>query len=187
MCCAANPNVSAEVGRAKCASIAVIVMAILNVIGGITTLPIGGYVPLAGGVLSLIGSSMLLCCGPSSKGQGKGLHVGGLVLFILTAVIFCASMAVLMATYFGIQNEINKGCGVAHAINTNTGNDPTIHDETNKVCTGVSALVAAIIWPYTIFVAVTAAFNIWASVMCCKAMNAIGQEMAGSQEYVNWR
>ena len=64
-----NPQLSAAVNSAKCASVGALLAGILACLGFL----VGGWLAGIGGILGIIASSMLLCCGPSNKGEGKGM------------------------------------------------------------------------------------------------------------------
>ena len=64
-----NPEVSAAVNSAKCASVGALIAGIAACLGFV----VGGSLAGVGGILGLIASSMLLCCGPQKKAEGKGM------------------------------------------------------------------------------------------------------------------
>ena len=64
-----NPELSAAVNSAKCASVGALIAGIAACLGFV----VGGWLAGIGGILGLIASSMLLCCGPQKKAEGKGM------------------------------------------------------------------------------------------------------------------
>jgi len=84
MCCSVDPHVNKQVNSARCASTGALVMGLIFAIFGPLTASTPGFL---GGLLMTIAASMLLCCGPKVRGQGKGIHVGALVLFSMAGII----------------------------------------------------------------------------------------------------
>ena len=84
MCCTEDPHVNKQVNAARCASTGALVMGLIFAIFGPLTASSPAFL---GGLLMSIAASMLLCCGPKVRGQGKGIHVGALVLYSMAAVI----------------------------------------------------------------------------------------------------
>ena len=64
-----NPEVNPAVNSAKCAAVGALIAAILACLGFVA----GGWLAGIGGILGILASSMLLCCGPNKKAEGKGM------------------------------------------------------------------------------------------------------------------
>ena len=85
--CGSNANVPPQVNTAKCWSIPVMVFAIISCMG----LPVGLVVwPClisgVGGIVALVGSSILICCGPSDASAGAGKMMAGFILMLIGAI-----------------------------------------------------------------------------------------------------
>jgi len=160
-----NPELGAATNSAKCASVGAMIAGILACLGFL----VGGWLAGIGGILGIIAASMLLCCGPSKKGEGKGMHTASLVLYILAAILAIAGLALALSAYFNVLAAAKTGC----AMHTDS-------QDAEDSCVGlVMGLTGILIWPAVILAAVSAAMDIWGAVAAGKAMKAITEEMSG--------
>ena len=93
--------VSKEVNSAKCASIGALTCGILACLGFF----VGGWPAGVGGILAIIASSMLLCCGPTARGQGKDMHMASWILYLIGAVACAGGIIVALVAYFAVLDS----------------------------------------------------------------------------------
>jgi hypothetical protein len=128
--CGSNPELAPEVNKAKCLSGAVLAFGIVTLLG--FGIPPGGIVSALGGLLSLIGGSIVCCCGPKTKGTGNGQLMAGAVLSIL-ALIFHFIGAVLCIAFIVIANAgvaaVSSGDGMTSICSDNCDSQWTSESE----------------------------------------------------------
>lgn len=100
--CEGNPNLPPEAKTAKCLCIPVLVLAIIST-SSIFMFP-AGLLMCVSGILGIVGTSIVICCGPSNPGEGSGklkccailciiaavFHLIGLILMIVVYAVACA-------------------------------------------------------------------------------------------------
>merc|ERR1712216_171759 len=119
----------------------------------------------------------VVCCGPKKPGEGKGIHMGALVLYILAAILAVAGLALALSVYIALVDSSSKACEIGCSGLKDRG---SIYDDCYNTCYNNSlGLWTVLIWPSIILAAFSAAMDIWGSVTACKAMNAIQAEMDG--------
>merc|ERR1711998_654032 len=84
MCCQ-NAALSNEQNSARCWSVPMLIFGILGCLGFIVSAWTAG----AGGILSIIASSLVLCCGPTDKGKGATTYTIAAVLTAIVIIVSC--------------------------------------------------------------------------------------------------
>ena len=95
-----SDTVSKEVNRAKCASIGALICGILACLG----FAANGWLAGIGGILAIIASSMLICCGPTARGQGKCMHKASFILYSIATIACAVGIILALVAYFQILN-----------------------------------------------------------------------------------
>lgn len=70
----------------------------------------GAWVQGIGGVLGLVASSMLICCGPKAAGEGGGMTQGAMILYILGAIAEILGAVLGLLAYFALVDSYKTGC-----------------------------------------------------------------------------
>ena len=103
--CEGNPNLPPEAKTAKCICIPVLVLAIIST-SSIFMFP-AGLLMCVSGILGIVGTSIVICCGPSKQGEevdgarklkvcailcrlAAVFHLIGLILMIVVYALACA-------------------------------------------------------------------------------------------------
>ena len=180
MCCESNPNVSPEVNRARCASVAGLVIGCTTIVVGLIAFVAGGWLLVLGGVLTVVGASMLVCCGPTQKAQGKCAPVGALVLYILSAVLMLCGFAVLLAAYSAAAASSGRAsCGEGTArLATQAHEGQQAHAMCDAAVSVGLGILSVVVWPALVLTGLAGALNVWGAVACCKAVGALDRETA---------
>ena len=156
--CGKNENVSQQVNAAKCASVGALVCGILACLGFL----VGGWLAAIGGILAIIASGMLVCCGPTAKGAGKGKHTAALVLYLIGALLCVIGAIVAITTYFAVSESAQVTC----ASSSYGGNDKASTDACVNLILGLSAIL---IWPAVVLAVFSAAMSTWGAVSAFSA------------------
>ena len=155
--CGSNANVPPQVNTAKCWSIPVMVFAIISCMG----LPVGLVVwPClisgVGGIVALVGSSILICCGPSDASAGAGKMMAGFILMLIGAICELGGAIAGLIVYFSVVAQARASCGMMNEATPAAWEQACIDNFTGiagififpgvglGVLTGILALVAAI-------------------------------------------
>ena len=135
--CGSNANVPPQVNTAKCWSIPVMVFAIISILN----LPVGLVVwPClisgVGGIVALVGSSILICCGPSDASAGAGKMMAGFVLMLIGAICALGGSIAGLINYFSIVAQARISCGIVD------GETPNILEQhCMDVITGIAGIL----------------------------------------------
>ena len=109
--CGNNPNLAPEVNTAKCIGGTALGFAIVTVVGILLDWP--GFISAAAGILSIIGNSIICCCGPKTKSEGSGKMMAGMVINIIACVFhFIAIILIIVLTLLVATSD---GGGAAQA------------------------------------------------------------------------
>ena len=155
--CGSNANVPPQVNTAKCWSIPVMVFAIISILN----MPVGVVVwPClitgVGGIVALVGSSILICCGPSDASAGAGKMMAGFILMLIGAICELGGAIAGLIVYFSVVAQARITCNIVdgetpnvleqHCMNVITGIAGILIFPSVGISalTGVLALVAAI-------------------------------------------
>jgi len=103
--CSDNPNLPKEANKAKCFVIACFVFSIFSMIGFAAGIP--GIIGALCGILACIGSSILMCCAPSSVEEGNGKFTAASVLLFIAGIIQLIMGIVVIASLIVALNEVN--------------------------------------------------------------------------------
>ena len=146
-------------------AIATLIFAILSLLGFLVPF----YFPGAGGLLSIIGTSIILCCASNEAGG----YMACAVLSIISAVIHLVGCA-LYVWYYAM---------VVVAFSTNSTNYDYNYDNYDYVGAGaaVAAWLAPIFIPIMIITGVAGVLEIILAVYCCKAHSALQTVLPHSQ------
>ena len=98
--CGNNPNLAPEVNTAKCIGGTALGFAIVTVVGILLDWP--GFISAAAGILSIIGNSIICCCGPKGKGEGAGKFTAAMVLNIIACVLHFAAIIGVIVFYLAM-------------------------------------------------------------------------------------
>lgn len=105
--CGSDPNLAPQTNSAKCWSIPIMIFAIISCIGFLG----GAWVQGIGGVLGLVASSMLICCGPKAAGEGGGMTQGAMILYVLGAIAEILGAVLGLLAYFALVDTYTTTCG----------------------------------------------------------------------------
>ena len=140
-----------QVRKAKSVAIATLIFAILSLLGFLVPF----YFPGSGGLLSIIGTSIILCC----ASNGAGGYMACAVLSIISAVIHLFGCALYVWYYVTVVVAFS-GVGVGAAV---------------------AAWLAPIFIPIMIITGVAGVLEIILAVYCCKAHSALQTVLPHSQ------
>ena len=164
MCCS-SPDVPTEVNTAKCWAIPVMVFAIFSCIGFLG----GAWIQGVGGILSLIGSSILICCGPKAGGGGAGSCMAAFVLMLLGAIAELVGAVIGLILYFGVvDTAVNVTCNYDGDTGSTSGAEQGCLDF-------VLGITAIIIYPSVGLGVVAGVLALVAAIMAMKAKNSLGK------------
>ena len=104
--CGSNPSVSPAVNSAKCWAIPALVFAIISMVGFIG----GAWVQGIGGIIVCIGSSILICCGPTSETEGAGKCMAAFVLMLIGGIIELLGAVLGLVFYFAVVGSARESC-----------------------------------------------------------------------------
>lgn len=141
------------------------IFAIISCIGFVG----GAWIQGIGGVLGLIGSSLLICCGPSSSGQGGGIMLAALILYIIGALAEIIGAIVGLIAYLGLAAQYTLMCDYDSSGSIESGGIPSEQDCMNTLL----GLTAIFIFPAVIVGFVAGVLQIVGAVMAWKAKKAI--------------
>uniref|UniRef100_A0A7S0INE9 Transmembrane protein n=2 Tax=Calcidiscus leptoporus TaxID=127549 RepID=A0A7S0INE9_9EUKA len=181
MSCCANPNVSREVNRAKCAAVVSLILGIVGLVLGVPLGPLGILTVLAG-LFDTIGGSMLVCCGPTQKGQGECIHCGAMVMFILSSILNGISFIVLIIVTSTMGAVAQSACANEALEGWVNKNDmPQLRNYDKEDCVKDKNKVMGALGTFAVFAilisVVCMGVKVWACVACCKARTAIQKEV----------
>ena len=112
--CEGNPNLPPEAKTAKCICIPVLVLAIIST-SSIFMFP-AGLLMCVSGILGIVGTSIVICCGPSKPGEGSGKLKCCAILCIIAAVFHLVGLILMIVVYALACAEAETwwrgGCGV---------------------------------------------------------------------------
>jgi hypothetical protein len=123
----------------------------------------GGALAGVGGILGLVASGMLVCCGPIAKGQGKGQHTAAFVMFLLAAILSAIGLILALTAYLDLATRADAFC--AYSMDSSCQST-------------FMGLVALLIWPSLVLAGLAVIMDIWATVKTFGAMKQIGTEMS---------
>ena len=103
--CGNNPNVAPQVNNAKCIGGTALGFAIVTIVGFLLDWP--GAISAVAGILSVIGNSIVCCCGPKAKGEGAGKFTAAMVLNIIACILHFAAIIGVVVFYLGMLAHVN--------------------------------------------------------------------------------
>ena len=103
--CGNNPNVAPQVNNAKCIGGTALGFAIVTIVGFLLDWP--GAISAIAGILSVIGNSIVCCCGPKAKGEGAGKFTAAMVLNIIACILHFAAIIGVVVFYLGMVAHVN--------------------------------------------------------------------------------
>ena len=103
--CGSNPELSPEVNSAKCIGGTALGFAIVTIVGFLLDWP--GAISAVAGILSVIGNSIVCCCGPKAKGEGAGKFTAAMVLNIIACILHFAAIIGVVVFYLGMLAHVN--------------------------------------------------------------------------------
>ena len=66
-----------------------------------------GAISAVAGILSVIGNSIVCCCGPKAKGEGAGKFTAAMVLNIIACILHFAAIIGVVVFYLGMLAHVN--------------------------------------------------------------------------------
>jgi len=106
MCCQ-NPNYTAKANQAKCWAIVSLVFAIITLL----SFAVGGYASGIGSILTIVGTSLVICCGPAKAGAGAGCKFkAASILVLIGAIVHIVGLVLMLMVVVGSGNNTNQLC-----------------------------------------------------------------------------
>ena len=162
MCCN-NANWTPKANHAKCLGIAVLVFGIIDCLSFV----VGGWLAGVGAILAIIGSSIIICCGPAAPAPGSGCKFKAAgVLSLIAGILHLVGAILMIMIVAGTGGTVNQACldgvcGSGSYATTYCGNalctsesqcrgDSTIVSGCEDVGTVAAAWVNIVLWPMII-------------------------------------
>jgi hypothetical protein len=184
MCCGANPNWGAKANATKSLGAAVMTFGILTCIGFI----VGGWLSGIAGILALVASSLILCCGPPQTGPGMGGKFKAAAILSFVAALLHLIGAILMLLVIVAANSVDSQC--IDALCSGSTWSSNFCSDTQTICSSeaqcrehasgiefcegagdaVSALAGIILWPAIILALASMALELAFGVKTWKAV-----------------
>jgi len=161
MCCGNNPDLAPAVNTAKCWAVPSMIFAILACIGFIG----GAWVQGIGGILGLVGSSIIICC-VSKPGEGAGSVMAAAILQFLGALAMVAGAVIGLIVYFGVVDTTKVTC--------NSDSDASVTTAAEQACFDlVLGITGIFIFPSVGLGVIAGILMLIAGVMSWKARSAL--------------
>jgi len=184
MCCGANPSWGPKANATKSLGAAVMTFGILTCIGFL----VGGWLSGIGGILSLVASGLILCCGPPQTGPGMGGKFKAAAILSGVAALIHLIGAILMIQIITASNNVDNSC-VDSICGGNTWSQQWCSDTSNycdseshcrdsgagvdlcnAVGDAVAGWIAIIFWPAIVLALVSFALELAFGVKTWKAI-----------------
>jgi len=182
MCCGANPSWGPKANATKSLGAAVMTFGILTCIGFV----VGGWLSGVGGILSLVASGLVLCCGPPQTGPGMGGKFKAASILAGIAGLIHVIGAILMIVIVTAANDVDNSCIDSICTNygttwcTDTSNYCASESQCEEygsgveLCGAIGAAVAGwisiILWPAIVLALVSFALELAFAVKTWKAV-----------------
>jgi hypothetical protein len=153
----------AEVNAAKCHGIAVLIFGIISCIGFLLSALTGPLISGIGGILLVVSSSIIICCGPEkAKPGGDGKLQAGMVCGFIGAGCEIGGAVVGIALFFGWKADIETACGLGMA---GASYDSMYAQPCVDLAVGI---VGALVWP-SVAISIVAGILAIVFALKCKA------------------
>jgi len=157
------------VNKVKGVAIAVLVFGIISCLGFLVP---GQWWGGLGGLLAVIGASVLLCCSGSGASASAGSHIGAGVLIASAAIVHAVAVIVYIVFWANVVNAVNDNCDDGVYSNPD---DPNNQDEVDcDALSGVaSAFIGVLIWPIIVIDIATFCVELICAIFSFQAAQAV--------------
>lgn len=106
MCCNVE-SWSAKANNAKCLAVSVLVFGIFDLLSFF----VGGVVSGVAAIIAIIGSGLIICCGPPAPGPGRGCSFKATaILALIAAIVHLIGIILLIGVVTAVGNGISDAC-----------------------------------------------------------------------------
>jgi len=149
------------VNKVKGVAIAVLVFGIISCLGFLVP---GQWWGGLGGLLAVIGASVLLCCSGSGASASAGSHIGAGVLIAIAATVHASAVIVYILFWANVVNEVSDDCDGDQDL------DGVDCDALGGVA---SAFIGVLIWPIIVIDIATFVVELICAIFSFQAAQAV--------------
>ena len=148
----------------KGVAIAVLVFGVISCLGFLVP---GQWWGGIGGVLAVIGASVLLCCSGSGASASAGSHIGAGVLIASAAIVHAVAVIVYILFWANVVNAVNDNCDDDVYSYNQDGVD------CDDLASGVGAFIGVLIWPIIVIDIATFCVELICAIFSFQAARAV--------------
>ena len=158
-----------QTNSAKCWSIAILVLSIISCLAFVVNAVLQGI----GGILGVVGSSILICCGPKKESDASGSTLAAAILFATGAGLELVGAILGITAYLSLVQTYINLCDGDSSGSIEAGGEQSCMD----ILTGFTGIF---IWPTVIIGGAAGILQLVGAVFAWKSKQALDSGKGGS-------